>query len=110
MCITKLTSFTVQNVSSFQCPPVAAPLQDCERVEDNIPLTDEEGDEEVHPVGDLPEGLQDVGEQMEERPEEEIPPGTSPPQVPPKLLPQLSPGDGRCFCIPHIVNVLSEWL
>ncbi len=55
-----------------------------------------EGGEEVHPAEDLPEGLQDVGEQMEERPEEEIPPGTSPPQVPPKLLPQLSPGDGEC--------------
>lgn len=75
-----------------------------------MPLTDEEGDEEVHPAGDLPEGLQDVGEQMEERPEEEIPPGNSPPQVPPKLLPQLSPGDGEYFCVPYIVNVLSEWL
>ncbi|XP_070767006.1 phosphatase and actin regulator 3a [Enoplosus armatus] len=74
-------------------PPVAAPLQDCERVEENVPLQEEEGGEEVHPAGDLPEGLQDVGEQMEDRPEEEIPPGTSPLQVPPKLLPQLSAGD-----------------
>uniref|UniRef100_A0A3Q0SXK4 Phosphatase and actin regulator n=1 Tax=Amphilophus citrinellus TaxID=61819 RepID=A0A3Q0SXK4_AMPCI len=38
------------------------------------------------------EGLQDMGEQMEERSEEEILPGTSPPQVPPKLLPQLNSG------------------
>lgn len=59
-------------------------------------LQEEEGNEEVHPAGDLPEGLQDMGEQMEERSEEEIPPGTSPPQVPPKLLPQLSTGDGEC--------------
>lgn len=59
-------------------------------------LPEEEGDEDVHPAGDLPEGLQDMGEQMEERSEEEIPPGTSPPQVPPKLLPQLSTGDGEC--------------
>ncbi|XP_034393525.1 phosphatase and actin regulator 3a [Cyclopterus lumpus] len=74
-------------------PPVAAPLQDCERVEENVLIPEEEGREEVHPVGDLPEGLQDVGEQMEERPEEEIPPRTSPPQVPPKLLHQLSTRD-----------------
>lgn len=82
--------------SLHKCPPVAAPPQDCERVEENVLLPEEEGGEEVHPAGDLPEGLQDVGEQTEERPEEEIPPGTSPPQVPPKLLPQLSPGDGEC--------------
>ncbi|XP_039657481.1 phosphatase and actin regulator 3a isoform X2 [Perca fluviatilis] len=74
-------------------PPVAAPLQDCERVEENVLLPADEGGEEVHPTGDLPEGLQDMGEQMEERPEEEIPSGTSPPQVAPKLLPQLSTGD-----------------
>ncbi|XP_056279684.1 phosphatase and actin regulator 3a [Pseudoliparis swirei] len=74
-------------------PPVAAPLHDCERVEENVLTPEEEGREEGHPVGDLPERLQDVGEQMEERPEEEIPPRTSPPQVPPKLLHQLSPGD-----------------
>ncbi|XP_070825549.1 phosphatase and actin regulator 3a isoform X2 [Chaetodon trifascialis] len=74
-------------------PPPAAPLQDCERVEESIPHTEEDGGEEVHPAGDLPEGLQDLGEQMEDRAEEEIPPGTSPPQVPPKLLPQLSAGD-----------------
>uniref|UniRef100_A0A3Q4GCX4 Phosphatase and actin regulator n=1 Tax=Neolamprologus brichardi TaxID=32507 RepID=A0A3Q4GCX4_NEOBR len=74
-------------------PSVAAPLQDCDRVEENVRLPEEEGDEEVHPAGDLPEGLQDMGEQMEERSDEEIPPGTSPPQVPPKLLPQLSTGD-----------------
>uniref|UniRef100_A0A8C4IPB4 Phosphatase and actin regulator n=1 Tax=Dicentrarchus labrax TaxID=13489 RepID=A0A8C4IPB4_DICLA len=75
------------------CPPVAAPLQDCERVEENIPLPEGEGGDEVHPAGDLPEGLQDVGEHMEDRPEEDITPGTSPPQVPPKLLSQLSTGD-----------------
>uniref|UniRef100_A0A4W6C9A4 Phosphatase and actin regulator n=1 Tax=Lates calcarifer TaxID=8187 RepID=A0A4W6C9A4_LATCA len=74
-------------------PSVATPLQDCERVEENASLSEDEGDEEVHPAGDLPEGLQDMGDQMEDRPEEEIPPGTSPPQVPPKLLPQLSTGD-----------------
>lgn len=66
-------------------------------MEENVPLPEDEGDEEVHPAGDLPEGLQDMGDQMEERPEEEIPPGTSPPQVPPKLLPQLSTGDGECW-------------
>ncbi|XP_076597981.1 phosphatase and actin regulator 3a isoform X1 [Chaetodon auriga] len=74
-------------------PPVAAPLQDCERVEESVPNAEEDGGEEVHPAGDLPEGLQDLGEQMEDRAEEEIPPGTSPPQVPPKLLSQLSAGD-----------------
>lgn len=65
-------------------------------MEEKVPPSEEEGGEEVHPAGDLPEGLQDMGEQMEERPEEEIPPGTSPPQVPPKLLPQLSTGNGEC--------------
>lgn len=80
-------------------------------MEENASLSEDEGDEEVHPAGDLPEGLQDMGDQMEDRPEEEIPPGTSPPQVPPKLLPQLSTGDGeyreveqnerRCFHTGH---------
>ncbi|XP_071372429.1 phosphatase and actin regulator 3a [Centroberyx affinis] len=74
-------------------PPVASPLQDCERVEDNMLQPEEEGEEEAALAGDLPEGLQEAGEQLEERPEEEIPPGTSPPQVPPKLLPQLSTGE-----------------
>ncbi|TNN87730.1 Phosphatase and actin regulator 3 [Liparis tanakae] len=82
-----------KNEKLKQSSTVAAPPQDCERVEENVLTPEEEGREEGHPVGDLPEGLQDVGEQMEERPEEEIPPRTSPPQVPPKLLHQLSPGD-----------------
>uniref|UniRef100_A0A674MKG1 Phosphatase and actin regulator n=1 Tax=Takifugu rubripes TaxID=31033 RepID=A0A674MKG1_TAKRU len=34
-----------------------------------------------------------MGEQTEDRAEEETPPGTSPPQVPPKVLTQLSVGD-----------------
>ncbi|XP_036958556.1 phosphatase and actin regulator 3a isoform X2 [Acanthopagrus latus] len=91
------THLTVSSVEYLgpeeEHPPPAAPLQDCERVEENLQLQDEDGGEELHPAGDLPEGLQDLGEQMEDRPEEEIPPGTSPPQVPPKLLPQLSGGD-----------------
>ncbi|XP_039657482.1 phosphatase and actin regulator 3a isoform X3 [Perca fluviatilis] len=90
-------NFTVSSVEYLgpeeELPPPAAPLQDCERVEENVLLPADEGGEEVHPTGDLPEGLQDMGEQMEERPEEEIPSGTSPPQVAPKLLPQLSTGD-----------------
>lgn len=65
-------------------------------MEENVLLPEDEGGEEVHPAGDLPEGLQDLGEQMEERPEEEIPSGTSPPQVAPKPFPQLSTGDGEC--------------
>uniref|UniRef100_A0A3B4TDT9 Phosphatase and actin regulator n=1 Tax=Seriola dumerili TaxID=41447 RepID=A0A3B4TDT9_SERDU len=85
-------------------PSVAAPLQDCERVEENVPHPEEERDEEVHPAGDLPEGLQDMTDQMDERPEEEIPPGTSPPQVPPKLLPQLSAGDGPVSLPTHLPN------
>lgn len=86
--------------SNHSCPPVVAPLQDCERVE-NVPLPEEDRGEEVHPAGDLPEVLQDVGEQMEDRTEEEIPPGTSPPQVPLKPLPQLSAGDGESL-VSHI--------
>lgn len=73
-------------------------------MEESAPLRDEEGDEEVHPNGDLPEGLHDAGEQMDERSEEEIPPGTSPPQVPPKLLPQLSSGDGECSGISRLIT------
>lgn len=64
-------------------------------MEENLPPPEDEAEEEAPSAGDLPEGLQDVGQQMEERPEEEIPPGTSPPQVPPKLLPQLSAGEGE---------------
>lgn len=58
-------------------------------------LPDEDRGEEVHPVGDLSEALQDAGEQAEDRAEEESPPGTSPPLVPPKVLTQLSVGDGE---------------
>lgn len=60
-----------------------------------MPLPEEDRGEEMHPAGDLPEVLQDMGEQMEDRTEGEIPPGTSPPQVPLKPLPQLSAGDGE---------------
>lgn len=59
-------------------------------------MQDEGGQEEGLSSGDLPEGLQDTGGQVEERSEEEAPPRTSPPQVPPKHLPQLSSGDGEC--------------
>lgn len=76
-------------------------------MEDDVPLPEEEGEEKVHPAGDLPEGLQDMGDQMEERPEEEIPPKPSPPQVPPKLLPQLSTGDGECSMVKEL-TFLSE--
>ncbi|CAJ1085457.1 phosphatase and actin regulator 3a [Xyrichtys novacula] len=76
-----------------ELPPPAAPPQDCDQAEENVSIPQEEGGEEVHPAGDLPEGLQDMGEQMEERSEEDISTGTSPPQVPPKHLPQLSTGD-----------------
>ncbi|KAM6983180.1 phosphatase and actin regulator 3a isoform 2-T2 [Tautogolabrus adspersus] len=76
-----------------ELPPPAAPPQECDQVEENASLPQEVGGEELHPAGNLPGGLQDVGEQTEERPEEEIPTGTSPPQVPPKLLPQLTTVD-----------------
>ncbi|XP_053706297.1 phosphatase and actin regulator 3a isoform X2 [Synchiropus splendidus] len=88
-------------------PAVAPPLQDCECLEDNVSATDEEQDDEAPPVGDLPEGMQDTGEQMEERTEEEVPTGTSPPQVPPKPLPpQLSAVDdsGLVSLPPHLTN------
>lgn len=79
----------------LNCAAVAAPLQDCDRVEENVAPSEENAEDESRPAGDLPEGLQDAGERMEERSEEEIAPGTSPPQVPPKHLPQLSSGDGE---------------
>lgn len=59
------------------------------------PLPDEDRGEEMHTAGDLSEVLQDAGEQVVDRAEEESPPGTSPPQVPPKVLTQLSVGDGE---------------
>lgn len=65
-------------------------------MEENVPQSEEQGEEQLHLIRDLPEGLQDMGEQTEERQVEEILPGTSPPQVPLKLLPQLSTGDGEC--------------
>lgn len=55
---------------------------------------EEDGGEEAHPAGDFPQVLQDSGEQMEDRADEDIQTGTSPPQVPPKLLAQMSAGDG----------------
>lgn len=66
-----------------------------------MPLPEEDRGEEMHPAGDLAEVLQDVGEQMEDRTEGEIPPGNSPPQVPLKPLPQLSAGDGESL-VSHI--------
>eukprot|EP00066_Takifugu_rubripes_P001821 XP_003963293.1 PREDICTED: phosphatase and actin regulator 3 [Takifugu rubripes] len=82
-------------------PSPAAPLHDlCDRVDPSLP--DEDRGEEVHPAGDLSEVLQDMGEQTEDRAEEETPPGTSPPQVPPKVLTQLSVGDGS----PHLGNMM----
>uniref|UniRef100_A0A1A8BSP4 Phosphatase and actin regulator n=2 Tax=Nothobranchius TaxID=28779 RepID=A0A1A8BSP4_NOTKA len=85
---------------------VATPLQDGDRVEENVLLLENEGKEEVRSAGDLPEGLQDSGDQVEEGAEEEIPPGTSPPQVPPKLVPQLSSGDdsGPASLPAHLPN------
>lgn len=59
------------------------------------PLSDEDTGEDMHPAGDLSEVLQDVGEQVEDRAEEDSPAGTSPPQVAPKVLTQLSVGDGE---------------
>ncbi|KAK5923490.1 hypothetical protein CgunFtcFv8_000455 [Champsocephalus gunnari] len=87
-------------------PPAVAPPQDCEQEEENVLPPDEEGGEELHPAGDLPEGLQGVGEQTEERTEEETPTGTSPPQVPPKPFHQLSPGDdsGPASLPTHLPN------
>lgn len=81
------------------CPSVAGQLQNCERVEESSPLLEENGGEEAHPAGDLPEVLQDGGEQMEDRADKDIQTATSPPQVPPKLLPQMSAGDGESVCV-----------
>lgn len=100
--------FSLNKLNCFSA--VAAPLQVCERVEENLQLQDEDSGEELHPSGDLPEGLQDLGEQMEDRSEEEIPPGTSPPQVPPKLLPQLSGGDGERLVCHTQWKCFTEWL
>ncbi|KAF7658593.1 hypothetical protein LDENG_00010850 [Lucifuga dentata] len=101
-----LTISSVEYLGPEEDHPAAAPLQDCERVEENISQPEEEGEEEVLPTGDLPEGLQEVGEQMEERSEEETSSGTSPPQVPPKLLPQLSAGEdsGPASLPTHLPN------
>lgn len=77
-----------------------------------MPLPEEDRGDEVHPAGDLPEVLQDMGDQMEDRTKEEIPPGTSPPQVPPKLLPQLSAGDGESLFsdIQYETSLCSEYV
>ncbi|GLD73411.1 phosphatase and actin regulator 3a, partial [Lates japonicus] len=65
-----------ENESSSRVPQPPSP--DCERVEENASLSEDEGDEET--CWDLPEGY--MGDQMEDRPEEEIlqvshPPSTS---------------------------------
>lgn len=78
---------------------VSSPLQDGEHAEENMALSDEAREEEMHPAGDLPDRLQDGGDQGEERTEEEVPTGTSPPQVPPKHVSQLSSGEGGWFRI-----------
>lgn len=86
------------------CPSVAGQLQNCERVEESSPLLEENGGEEAHPDGDLPEVLQDGGEQMEDRADKDIQTATSPPQVPLKLLPQMSAGDGESVCVSSVVD------
>uniref|UniRef100_A0A3B3BB42 Phosphatase and actin regulator n=1 Tax=Oryzias melastigma TaxID=30732 RepID=A0A3B3BB42_ORYME len=103
-----LTVSSVEYLGPEEDPPhsVAGPLQDCEKVEEDAALQDEGGQEEGLSSGDLPEGLQDTGGQVEERSEEEAPPRTSPPQVPPKHLPQLSSGDdsGPASLPAHLPN------
>uniref|UniRef100_A0A3P9KXL6 Phosphatase and actin regulator n=1 Tax=Oryzias latipes TaxID=8090 RepID=A0A3P9KXL6_ORYLA len=90
----------------FIYPSVAGPLQNCEKVEEDATLQDEGAEEEGLSSGDLPEGLQDTRGQVEERPEDEVPPRASPPQVPPKHLPQLSSGDdsGPASLPAHLPN------
>ncbi|RVE70384.1 hypothetical protein OJAV_G00064010 [Oryzias javanicus] len=103
-----LTVSSVEYLGPEEDPPhsVAGPLQNCEKVEEDATLQDEGGEEEGLSSGDLPEGLRDTGGQVEERSEEEAPPGTSPPQVPPKHLPQLSSGDdsGPASLPAHLPN------
>ncbi|KAJ0036904.1 hypothetical protein NQD34_005581, partial [Periophthalmus magnuspinnatus] len=72
---------------------VNSPLQDGGCVEENMALPEEARGDELHPVGELSDGLQDGAESGEDPTEPEITTGTSPPQVPPKLVSQHSSGD-----------------
>uniref|UniRef100_A0A3B4A2W4 Phosphatase and actin regulator n=1 Tax=Periophthalmus magnuspinnatus TaxID=409849 RepID=A0A3B4A2W4_9GOBI len=71
---------------------VNSPLQDGGCVEENMALPEEARGDELHPVGELSDGLQDGAESGEDPTEPEITTGTSPPQVPPKLVSQHNPG------------------
>ncbi|XP_077587906.1 phosphatase and actin regulator 3a [Stigmatopora nigra] len=77
--------------------PVVNSIQDCDCLEETVNLTlrDDEGDQEVHSVGELSDILQEIKERMEERQDDEIAPVTSTPQVPPKPLPQLTTTTGE---------------
>ncbi|XP_072306354.1 phosphatase and actin regulator 3a [Eucyclogobius newberryi] len=71
----------------------SSPLQDGGCVEENMALSDEARGDELHPAGELPDGLQNGAEPGEDPTEQDVPTGTSPPQVPPKLVSQHSSGD-----------------
>ncbi|KAK7878620.1 hypothetical protein WMY93_030456 [Mugilogobius chulae] len=59
----------------------------------NMALSEEARGDELHPAGELPDGLQDGTEPGEDPTEQDVPTGTSPPQVPPKLVSQHSSGE-----------------
>lgn len=73
--------------------PVSSPLQDGGCAEENMGLSEEARADEVHPAGELPDGLQDGTDSGEVPAEQDVPTGTSPPQVPPKLVSQHSSGE-----------------
>ncbi|XP_055022433.1 phosphatase and actin regulator 3a [Boleophthalmus pectinirostris] len=73
--------------------PVSSPLQDGGCVEENMALPEEARGDELHPVGELSDGLQDGAEPGEDPAEQEVTTGISPPQVPPKLVSQHSSGE-----------------
>eukprot|EP00063_Salmo_salar_P017191 XP_013992026.1 PREDICTED: phosphatase and actin regulator 3-like isoform X2 [Salmo salar] len=83
-------------------PPAAEPPEDCEPEEESSQKTEEEEEEEAQPSADASDEVQEGIEETEERLEEEIPRGTTPPPVAAK--PQLSSGEDPSTVSSHLAN------
>lgn len=92
------TNLTVSSVEYLgpdedHLSPVSSPLQDGGCVDENMGLSEDARADEVHPAGELTDGLQDGADSGDVPAEQDVPTGTSLPQVPPKLVSQHSSGE-----------------
>uniref|UniRef100_A0A4W5PFM4 Phosphatase and actin regulator 3a n=1 Tax=Hucho hucho TaxID=62062 RepID=A0A4W5PFM4_9TELE len=94
-----------KNEKLKQSSTAAEPPEDCEPEESSQNTEEEEGEEEVQPGADASDEVQEGIEETEERLEEEIPRGTTPPPVAAKpVMQQLSSGEDPSPVSSHLTN------